>query len=149
MRPERSIVKKAIVDASGNLSKAAALLGCSRTTLYTWIYQQGLEREAGIRPDTRHRLDSMERKDTTTTKAAAAPSHLFNRGTADASIVPGMGSMTPTVATTIRIPESMWKRLKIEAIREGLTLSQYCQRLFEAGLAVPGATPRPKKGGSK
>lgn len=149
MSPDRSIVKRAIVEAKGNLSKTAAKLGCSRTTLYTWIYQLGLAREAGISPDRRHELDSRECQDNQGAKVTSAPSHLFNQGAADGSNVQPVGAITPTtdlpVATTIRIPESLWRRIRIEAIREGLTLSQYAQRTFESALGKPAAVPKPRR----
>lgn len=146
-------MKRAIVDAKGNLSKTAARLGCSRTTLYTWIYQLGLEREAGIRPDRRCELDSRECKDNRGAKAGSAPSHLFNQAPPDAGNVPPVGATTSLVpstdlpvATTIRIPESLHRRIRIEAIREGLTFSQYAQRTFEQALAGPAAVPaRPRR----
>jgi len=153
MRPERSIVKKAIVDAKGNLSKASALLGCSRPTLYQWIYQLGLAREAGIRIDTRDGLNTRERKDTDGTKSELARSHLFNRGTPVGSIVPPMGTAAPETdlptAATIRVRESLWKQVKIRAIQNDLSLSQYVEQLFEAALSSPAALPKPKKGAGK
>lgn len=150
MRPERSIVKKAIVDAGGNLSKAAALLGCSRTTLYTWVYQLGLERAAGIRPDRRDELDIGERKDTRADNHDLLRVRLFNLPTESGGKVSGVGAMMPVadlpVAATVRIPESLWRRVKIEAIREGCTVSQYVQRMLESNLARPTPVPRRKKG---
>lgn len=47
-RPAKAVVEKAIRDSGGNLSAAAVMLGCSRAALYTWIYQFGLERLAGV-----------------------------------------------------------------------------------------------------
>lgn len=149
MRPDRGIVKQAIVDAKGNLSKTAALLGCSRTTLYTWIYQLGLEREAGIRPDRRVELDMKERKDTASNKSDFLRTQLFNRAPASARTVAVVGAMMPVadlpIAATVKIPESLWRRVKIEAIREGMTVSQYVQRMLESNLARPTAVPRRKK----
>jgi hypothetical protein len=149
MRPERSIVKKAIVDAKGNLSKTAALLGCSRTTLYTWIYQLGLEREAGIRPDRRVELDMRERKDSPSNKPTFGETQLFNHGSTSGRTVPVVGAMMPVadlpIAATVKLPESLWRRVKIEAIREGMTVSQYVRRTLETTLARPTAVPRRKK----
>jgi hypothetical protein len=153
MRPDRSIVKKAIIDAKGNLSKAAALLGCSRTTLYTWIYQLGLEREAGIRPDRRAELDMRERKDTLSNKSALLGTQLFNRPPASGGTVPVVGAMMPVadlpIAATVKIPESLWRRVKIEAIKEGCTVSQYVQRMLEQTLAKPTAVPSRRKKGER
>lgn len=155
MSPDRAIVKRAIDEAKGNISKTAARLGCSRTTLYSWIYQLGLEKYAGICPDRRHELDSRECKDKRGAKTGSAPSHLFNQALPDAGSVPPVGATTSPapsttdlpVATTIRIPESLHRRIRIEAIREGLTFSQYAQRTFEQALAGPAAMPRPKRAG--
>ena len=47
-RPPRPAVEAAIRAAGGNLTATAASLKCSRQTLYTWIYQLGLERLAGV-----------------------------------------------------------------------------------------------------
>src|SRR5574341_32875 len=69
MRPERAIVKKAIQDAGGNLSRSAALLGCTRQTLYVWIYQLGLERMAGVRPSKTVELDKGFRVDTSSSRS--------------------------------------------------------------------------------
>ena len=49
-RPPKSHVEAAIREAGGNLSRAAGRIGCSRTVLYTWIYQYGLDRLAGVVP---------------------------------------------------------------------------------------------------
>jgi len=49
-RPARASVEAAIRGAGGNLSRTASQLGCTRQTLYTWIYQYGLDRLAGVVP---------------------------------------------------------------------------------------------------
>jgi hypothetical protein len=49
-RPSRGVVEKAIRDSGGNISRAAGLLGSSRQSLYTWIYQYDLVRLAGVVP---------------------------------------------------------------------------------------------------
>jgi transposase len=49
-RPEKKVVADAIRAAGGNLSRAAEGLGCSRQTLYTWIFQLDLTRLAGVVP---------------------------------------------------------------------------------------------------
>jgi Bacterial regulatory protein, Fis family len=95
-------VKKAISDAGGNLSRAAALLGCTRATLYKWCYQLGLERFAGIGMPTLH--------------------------------TPPPPGETPLNAT-VKVTETLWKRVKIEAIRQGCTVSEYVSKALEAALA--------------
>jgi len=47
-RPEKADVERAIRETGGKLSAAAIRRGCSRQTLYTWIYQFDLTRLAGI-----------------------------------------------------------------------------------------------------
>jgi hypothetical protein len=42
-KPDRSIIKEAIVKAFGNLSTAAKSLQVERATLYAWIELEGLE----------------------------------------------------------------------------------------------------------
>src|SRR3990172_150094 len=116
MRPDRAIVKKAIVDAGGNLSRAAGLLGCSRPSLYSWIYQMGLERLAGIRLDKRVELDSRERKysadkesQKSAVKSAETPSPILR-------VVEAVQAREFPVQATIRVPESFWKRVRKAAI---------------------------------
>lgn len=49
-RPPKAQVEAAIRAADGNLTSAASILGCSRAALYTWVYQYGLDRLAGVVP---------------------------------------------------------------------------------------------------
>jgi hypothetical protein len=49
-RPAKAALEAAIRAEAGNLTKTAARLHATRQTLYTWIYQLGLERLAGVRP---------------------------------------------------------------------------------------------------
>lgn len=54
MRPPKADIEAAIREAGGNLSAAARALGCSRPTLYSWLWRYGdpLPRLAGlVRPD--------------------------------------------------------------------------------------------------
>ena len=131
MRPERSIVKKAIQDTGGNLARSAALLGCTRQTLYTWIYQHGLQRLAGIRLDRQAGLNSKECKDTETTeerksgvKSAAANRPMLSLVETQVADVP--------VQATVRVRESLWKLVKIEAIRRDLTLGALVEQALES-----------------
>lgn len=150
MRPDRAIVQKAIRDAAGNLSRAAAILGCSRQTLYTWVYQLGLEKLAGIRLDTRDALDRRECKDTSPNKSKNSVSQLSNPPSAVGSNMRLVeASMVARdelpVQATMKVPESLWRRVKIEAIREGLTVSEYVRRVLDAKLASNEAIPVPRK----
>lgn len=135
MRPERPIVKKAIEDAGGNLSKAAGILGATRQSLYTWIYQYGLERKAGIRMDTRTQLDTRDRQDTRPRKenktgvysAGNSPSNLLLVTT------PATAQDYP-IQASFKVRESLWKRVKIEAIRRGCTVGEMMDAVLETTL---------------
>lgn len=135
MMPDRAIVKKALVESGGNLSRAAAILGCSRPTLYTWIYKLGLYKLAGVCLDRRVELDSRERKDTrpnTGIKTTVKP---------DAGKSPTLGDVEQVavndmpIQATIRVRESLWRNAKIAAIQEGITVAQYVERLLEVAQA--------------
>ena len=135
MRPDRAVVKKAIVDAGGNLSRAAILLACTRQTLYTWIYQHGLQRLAGVRMDRRIELDKRERLDGSVRPAGKLANKTDVSGVYSAgSDVPILSSVEQVIDTpvqaTVRVPESLWKRVKIEAIRKNTTVAA----LVAAGL---------------
>lgn len=151
MRPDRAIVKKALADTNGNKSQAAALLGCSRQTLYNWIYLFGLERYAGVSLDRRRELDTVGRQDTRrgaakTENKSGHESHLSNRATEDGVTLRLVQQQAATVSdfpvqATLRIRDSLWKQMKIEAIRRGVTVAALAEAFFERGLA-DAETPR-------
>jgi len=150
MRPDRAIVKKAIADADNNLSRAAALLGCSRTALYTWIYQLGLERYAGVRIDTRDGLDRHDRKDTDANKTQEQIKRVLTHGPAAPPILRAVQTAPISdlpVQATVKLPESVWKRVKIAAIHEGATLSDFVRKALESALGdqVPAKRRASKK----
>jgi regulatory Fis family protein len=136
MRPDRAIVKKAIADAENNLRKAAQLLGCSRTTLYTWIYQLGLDRFAGIRPDTRASVNTLGCPDTATDKEIKSGVQTTGIGRPILHVVE-QGPQDPEIQATFKVHESVWMRAKIEAIRRKVTLGAIVEgalkREFENG----------------
>jgi len=148
MRPDRGIVKKAIADAGNNLSRAAAILGCSRPTLYTWIYQLGLERYAGIRIDSRDELYRRDRKDIRPNHHEKKLNQVLNQGPASGPILRVVPPATETadlpVQAGVKLPESLWRRVKIEAIREGLTVSEYVRRSLEGTLTGAGRRSKAK-----
>jgi transposase-like protein len=138
MRPDRAVVKKAIQDAEGNLSRAAALLGCTRQTLYTWIYQLGLERLAGVRMDSRDGLDKHRRPDrrhasTNQTGGSGVQSSASSRSILRA--VEATNTAEPIIPATIKIRESLWKRLKIRAIEDGTTMGTIVDDALERVLS--------------
>jgi hypothetical protein len=57
-KPDRSIIKEAIVKAYGNLSTAAKSLSIERATLYAWIESEGLEE--AVQEGRNKRLDFAE-----------------------------------------------------------------------------------------
>lgn len=149
MRPDRGIVKKAITDAGGNMSRAAALLGCTRQTLYTWCYQLGLERFAGIRLDTQPRLDTRHRKDTRPDKTIKTGVYSAARGGSNLHVVTSQAPVDMPLAATVKLTDALWRRAKIRAIVKGVTVSEYVKGLLEADLAAAESQreARPKRGG--
>ena len=135
MRPDRAVVKKAIVDAENNLRKASALLGCSRQTLYTWIYQLGLERFAGVCMDTRAELDTRERVDGSIRKQTK--SGVYSGGSSNAKIrlVQDAATADLPIQATCKVRESLWRRVKIAAIQRKTTLSDVVETALEAELS--------------
>ena len=131
MRPERAVVKKAIVDAGGNKRKAAILLGCSRQSLYTWIYQFGLERLAGVCIDTRPELDTRSRQDTQARQQRQTTVYSAETELSTLRLVQGETAVADyPVQATVRLRGSLWKLTKIEAIRRNKTAAE----LVEEGL---------------
>jgi Bacterial regulatory protein, Fis family len=127
MRPDRAVVKQAIVDAGGNLSRAASLLGRSRQTLYTYIYQHGLERLAGVRVE-----------------GGSPPRPVRGEsGLAAASPAPAPpAAPDPMIQATVRIRESVWKAARIAAIQRGTTVAAVVAAALARELAEPtGAAP--------
>lgn len=131
MRPERAVVKKALIDCDGNKVKASALLGCTRQSLYTWIYQYGLERLAGVRMDTRTQLDTGQCQDRKEMKSAVysapeeSPTLRLVDQTAQADL---------PVQATFKVRESLWRRMKIAAIQRGCTIARLAEISFERTL---------------
>jgi len=138
MRPDRVVVKKALQDAEGNLTRTATRLGCSRQTLYVWIYQLGLERLAGIRLDTRPALDkrrSVDARDEqqdgsgkSGVQSAGAVRPIF-------SLVEAATQVETQVQATVKVRESLWKLVKIEAIRRDTTVGALMEKALEIVLS--------------
>lgn len=147
MRPDRAVVKKAIHDSGGNLSRAVALLGCSRQTLYTWIYQLGLERIAGICQDRRIELDRRECKDTRVGKEIVPGVKSRRDELPNLHLVPQQAVVEMPVNATVKLPESLWKRVRIRAIDQGCTVSEFVQAALESALVDGAERPqRPARG---
>jgi transposase-like protein len=134
MRPDRAIVQQAIRDARGNLSRTATILGCSRQTLYTWIYQLGLEKLAGIRIDTRDGLDKRERKDTSDGNNLKRLSNRTPSGSPNLSLVAAQAMVERDIPATVKLPESLWKKIRTKAIWEGVLVSKLVQKALEDSL---------------
>jgi hypothetical protein len=149
MRPERAVVKKAIEDGKGNLTKTASLLGCTRQTLYTWIYMLGLDKAAGIRMDKRDELDRRERKDTSAKNHLNRVSNPPAGSGAKLSLVAAQATIDQKIPATVKLPESLWKRIRTKAIWEGVTVSVFVEKLLSESMAVEEQIGRKgRKGGN-
>ena len=143
MRAPRKVIEAAIKAEGGNLSRVAALLGCSRPTLYTWIYQLGLQDLAGIRKDTINDVGwhSTNPKETTFSS--------------DKSIGPGgpilrVVSTAPVdlrISATAKVRESVWKQIRKTAIDRGCTTSEVVEEALVNLLALSERRAE-KKGGA-
>lgn len=131
------MLKKAIQDAGGNLTRAAALLGCTRQTLYTWIYQNGLDRLAGVRPHTGARLDRPQRMDNRSALVRGAvsdDSSAVKSGAANRPmlrVVEAQAVSASVVTVTVKMTEDEAMRLKIKAVRERTTMGAIVSRALE------------------
>jgi len=119
-RPPRAAVEAAIKDAGGNLTRAAASLHCTRASLYTWVYQFGLDKLAGIAL-----IDAESVKVTVQPSARGRP-RLQAMGAA------AVEQEDLVQARTVRLPDSLWRLVRIEAIKLGITASD----LVEQGLRL-------------
>ena len=134
MRPDRAIVIAAIRKAGGNMSKTAGILGCSRQTLYTWCYQLGLEKLAGIRIDTRDGLDRRACKDTSVGKPIKSSVYSGAEKPSNLSLVPAQETIDQIIPITVRIPQSLWKDIRARALYRDCTAAQIVQKALEAEL---------------
>ena len=110
-RPTSAALEAAIRATGGNLTKAAVALGCSRMTLYTWIYQLDLTRLAGVtpRPTT---ADLVEEKRETTLNSE-----------------PSDGER---ITVTVKIRDRLWKAIRIAAIERETTAGALVEEALEA-----------------
>jgi len=136
MRPPKQIVEAAIRSADGNLSRAAGLLGCSRPTLYTWIYQLGLHDLAGIRLDSN---DSGDRKVMRVGKVGEPGKSGVKSGASKRPTFTLVSTEVPSreykIPATAKITESIWKEVKKRAIDRGCTVSEYVEEALVTKLA--------------
>jgi transposase-like protein len=109
-RPTRAVIERLIRESAGNMTHLAARLGCTRQTCYTWVYQLGLQDVVGMR------LADEEQAGDGEAKAGAEKRR----------------------AVTVKLCESVWKRLKIRAIEDDTTMGaiveEAARRYLERGL---------------
>lgn len=134
MRPDRAVVIQAIRDEEGKMSRVALRLGCSRQTLYTWVYQYGLEKLAGIRIDIRDGLDKRKSKDTKDTQPRKPFNTTVQSADEKASTLSDVATQVAAereIPVTIKLPESLWKRVKTNGIWSGRRVSEIVQEAIE------------------
>lgn len=113
------------------MTRVAAILGCTRQTAYTWVYQHGLADYAGIRMDRREELDKRDRMDAEAKKEKQLPVYATARPTTSLHLVETATAQDLMLQVSMKMPESLWQRVKIEAIRQRRTVSQHVQTLLE------------------
>lgn len=138
MTPDRAVIKKALADTNGNKRKAAMLLGCSRETLYEWCRLNNLDKFAGIRRLTREELDTRERLRTRLSPDGLSRGPSVQAGESKAPTLRLVEQATASdlpVPATVKIPGSLWDRMKIEAIRRKRTVSSLAEEAFRSMLS--------------
>jgi hypothetical protein len=133
-RPDRTTLERLLRAGDGKLTRLAALLDVSRPTLYKWIYQLDLAGVAGI--SSVSAVDGLygERvQPEQNTEKAVKPLAIDERrlhGVSSIAI-----ATDPRVNTSIRIRESIWKRMRKRAIDEGRPVAELLEDAAAAYLA--------------
>ena len=134
--PNRAVVMKALADVGGHKAKAAALLGCSRETLYMWCSLLGLDKYAGIRRHTLDELDRKKRPDAKGNEESSISVRSAKRETPTLALVEARAAVIDEIPipASLKLPPSLWRRVKVEAARRDMRISELVSQLLEAGL---------------
>ena len=143
-------MKDALSKVDGNKARAAILLGCSRETLYKWCSQYGLDKYAGICRYTPVGTDKRERQGTQPAKADRTHVSGVNSGASGSAslrlVAQTVVSDLP-VPATVKVPDSIWERMKIEAIRRKCSVSSLAEQAFRIFLEAEQPQPKARKKG--
>jgi len=118
-RPSRTDLEALLRETGGNIAKTSCRIGCSRTTLYTWIYQLGLDRLAGIVP-----------RELLLARTAARKSEEAAERKVRVAQGPGL------VSVTVRLPGELWRWARIAAIDHDATASAIVTDALELYRAI-------------
>lgn len=136
-RPDRATLERLLRASDGKLTRVAALLDVSRPTLYKWLYQLDLASVAGVSStygdSSTYAAYSSMRQPAENTKKAVKPEPT------EAPTLQDVNSAATTatdlrVNTSIRIRESVWKRMRKRAIDEGRPVAELLEEASEAYL---------------
>ena len=131
----------ALQESKGRIARAASVLGCSRPTLYTWIYQYGLERLAGVNVKQQDSLYSVKCKDTVDIETANTINQSVKSSGSGAATVPAVNSAAARVdypiTVTTKVRESLWKKARHEALERGESTASLVEKALEAYLTTP------------
>jgi hypothetical protein len=138
--PTRDVVEAALRSKGGNITKAAAVLGVSRPTLYDWIWKLDLSRVAGL--DSQERKESRERQPLAPVEDVGVSVKPFPP---ERPILGAMETVAATEATedvrlphNVRLPESVWRKTQHESIDRGITTSDLVERALRSFLGMGG-----------
>lgn len=106
-RPDEATVRAAISETKGNMTHAAERLGVTRQSLYTWVYQFGLERFVGI-----------------DLKADEAPT---------LALVP---TLEKRVSRTVKLSPELWRWVRITALERDVSASKVVEDALLAARKV-------------
>ena len=117
-RPKRAQLEALIRETGGNMTRLARALDCSRTTAYCWVYQLDLADVVGIQFP-----EIPTKREAHVVKSAGAPA----------------GDVR--VPVTVKLPESLWKRVRIRAIDEDRRASAIVEEAVRRYLAALAGGP--------
>lgn len=120
-RPDRKTLAALVRETGGNVTALSGRLGVSRQTVYTWVYQLGLERLVGIRSVPR-------REEADVGQRGMTARH-------DEAPVKPARPAPPAVAVTVRLSPETWKAVRIAAIELERTSSAVLEEAAQAWLA--------------
>lgn len=138
-RPDRGTLASLIRETGGNMTRLAALLNCSKPTVYKWVYQLGLDGLAGVGASDPYGVSAATERaeqggeDPSARKKGVNPAVA---GIRRLTLVSSMASelVDPTINTSVRIRQSVWRRMRKAAIDSGKPVAALLEVAIEGFL---------------
>lgn len=146
-RPDRGSLANLIRETGGNMTRLASLLNVSKPTLYKWVYQLSLDGLAGVGLSDAYgisaspaateevrggggsgKADNARREAGNSTRAGLQKLSLVNSTAPEA--------IDPTINTSVRIRQSIWKRMRKAAIDRGTPVASLLESAIQGYLDI-------------